>query len=366
MTGRRSLLLSATAMAALLGASSSGAMAFDEVNWTWNKLVDENVVIDINIANDLVPSGLVEVEKLQMHFGNINAKAKVEGIYNNAAGEGGEEGGVVVIDETFSFDTTYSDEPNPEGLPINSAVGTGGEPLTAELLEGGTNNENLNQLLFDIRVQGEIPFEDLDFVLDAADLPKIENAATAVANNQTIESDVGLYLHDAQFAAGNINSIGGFENSDDPNALAFLIGAALIAAVDEDLEGVNLHTDIAALLTVGAATGFIDKADIEAKAKVSDILNAYVENSATAVTNNASFSVQSDGTEPNIMIADLTQWGYADVTARAKVEDVTLNGYTGFGAAGFGGGLGEVTPIVSNTATAVGNNLNIKVGVPSP
>ena len=100
---------------------------------------------------------------------------------------------------------------------------------------------------------------------------------------------------------------------------------------------------------------------------MSDILNAYVDNSATAVANNASFEIlDGSGSNNKVVVADLTQFNYGDVNARASVRDVELNGYDGFGLAGLGGGGDDVTPIVSNVATAVGNNLSIKVGVPVP
>ncbi|MDQ2704296.1 MAG: hypothetical protein M3Y43_03960, partial [Pseudomonadota bacterium] len=268
------------------------------------------------------------------------------------------------IDETFNFQTTTSDVTDPSTvLPVAGTPG-GPTPLTADLTDG-TLDEGSDELDFNIRFQGEVPVV-LDDAIDAVDLPKVENAATSVANNQSIEADVPIYLHDAQFAAGGFNpTCGDTEGGECPDAVGFLLGALGLFEVDGQLDDINEHTSIAGLMTVAAATGFVNPAEITATANVSDIINAYVENSATAVTNNASYTIESADPNNHIMIADLTQWGYANVNATATVEQVALNGYTGFGAAGLGGGLSEdIVPIVSNSATAVGNNLSIKVGVP--
>ena len=70
----------------------------------------------------------------------------------------------------------------------------------------------------------------------------------------------------------------------------------------------------------------------------------------------------------HIVIADITQFAYANVTAVSNVCDVSLNDYSNLspnvGEDGelVDGKLGR--PIVSSTATAVGNNVSITVGVP--
>ncbi|MBU0581680.1 MAG: hypothetical protein KKB66_00685 [Alphaproteobacteria bacterium] len=373
MTRYKRLLLGATASAALLGGAP--AYAFEIVDWTWDKDVNETVTINTYITTTLVPDGLVQVEKLQAHFGNLNATANVSGVHNNPSAS--TSGGIASVDETFTFDpVNYNSINGNFPCTVNAATGPcilmtqpgaddGDSALTASLLPTGDITEDDNDLHFQIRVTGDVTVPPGDGVtIDAVDLPKVENAATAVANNQSISADVPLYLHDAQFAAGGFNPTcgDGESNGGCPDALGFLIGAYGVTVLDNQLDGINEHTSMAGLLTVAAATGFIEPASITATANVSDILNAYVENSATAVTNNASFSVLSDLPANHAVVADLTQWGYANVNAAASVNQVVLNDYTGFGAAGLGGGYDGITPIVSNSATAVGNNLSIKVG----
>lgn len=374
MTRYKRMLLGATASAALLGGAP--AYAFEIVDWTWDKDVTETVTITTTVTTDLVPDGLVQVEKLQMHFGNLNATSNVASVHNNPG-----TGGGGTVDELFDAELNYIDgSPANEndttesatnaisGSPATVFTAQGGSGFTLDIVDQGGNDfgnvdENAELATFQLHLQGTLVPEG---EIAAVDLPKVENAATAVANNQSISADVPIYLHDAQFAAGAFTPTcsDGDSNAGCPDEFGFLLGAYGVTILDNQLDGINEHTSIAGLLTVAAATGFIEPASITASATVSDVLNAYVENSATAVTNNASFSVLS-GTQANhIVVADLTQWGYANVGASASVGGVTLDNYTGFGAAGLGGG-GDITPIVSNSATAVGNNLSIKVGSPA-
>jgi hypothetical protein len=374
MTNYKIWLLGAVASAALMSAAPA-AFAFDQVDWAWDNVTHEDLNLDIDVTTNIDPTGLVQVEKLQAHFGNITAVSNVSGINNNAAGA--TDG---TIDQTFDAainyidgspaninDTAESATNAISGPPASSFTSQTVGGLTVSLVDQGAGNygnvdEIGEQANFQINVSGTLAAAG---ALDAADLPKVENAATAVSNNQSISADVPLYLHDAQFAAGDFNTTcgGDGEGGSCPDALGFLIGAYGVTQVDGELQDLNEHTSIAGLLTVAAATGFIEPAAVSASASVSDILNAYVENSATAVTNNASFSISSDNPANHVVVADLTQWGYANVSAAASVTDVNLNNYTGLGAAGFGGS-GDITPIISNSATAVGNNLSIKVGTP--
>jgi hypothetical protein len=363
MTRYKRLLLGATASAALLGGAP--AYAFEIVDWTWDKEITETVTITTTINTDVVPEGLVQVEKLQVHFGDVSATANVAGVHNEPAVP--TDGGVNSLDETFVFTGVGDQDPDPTEFPETLGVGDGDtNGLVATLVPPSTYDEGNQDFSFQVRVTGDVTVPAGEGAIDAGDLPKVENAATAVANNQSISADVPIYLHDAQFAAGAFNPTcgDGESNGGCPDALGFLIGAYGVTVLDNQLDGINEHTSMAGLLTVAAATGFIEPASITASASVSDILNAYVDNSATAVTNNASFSILSENPDNHVVVADLTQWGYANVSAGASVSGVTIDGYTGFGDAELGGG-GDITPIVSNTATAVGNNLSIKVGVPA-
>jgi hypothetical protein len=263
-------------------------------------------------------------------------------------------------------------------LDWNSPAGGSVNPLTGSVYSSDNANIVVTGIPSDAAPAGNADElgDDADFqfsvtatfdptaladVYDAADLPKIENAATAVANNQSIKSDVPIMLHDAQFNFGGFND---YSDASEGEVIQGVIGLLAAGFAFEEYADSNLHTAELLAFSAAAAGGIITPGKVEAKAKVSDILNAYVDNSATAVGNNLSASIESETAANHIIVADITQFNYADVKAKAKVEDVSINNYEGFGAAGLGGGGADITPIVSNVATAVGNNLSIKVGVP--
>jgi hypothetical protein len=330
------------------------------VDWEWHKNIQEDWDIDVTIDIDLVPTGIVQIEKLQMHFGDVNSFAKVFGIDNNPPAEG-DENGLIQIEEYFSGSLAYND-PDAAGTegainPIASGLFNdinGPNQLFVELDPTAPNNGNVNEqgnnVDFRIKVSGEIEVAALGDPIDGAALPEVVNAATSVANNQQIVSTSALMLHDAQIAAGDINPINGEQG--DPDEIAFLIAAYGLTLVDDELEGLNEHTDLAVLTILGAATGFVEPADIDADAWAFFITNATVDNSATAVGNNASYEINTDNAANATMIADLTQLLIGDVNAVALAGGIEVTNYD----------LTDLDrPLVENIATAVGNNLNIKV-----
>jgi hypothetical protein len=368
MSIRKTGLLAASAAAALMTMPPTAAFAFDVVDWDWQKLVDETVDINVTIDDTIDPTGIVEVEKLQAHFGNITATSTIDGVTNNAPGDANGDG-LVTIDEVHQASLDYGPSDSGSVNPIvgpNEFTPPADNKVTVALEPVGTSYGNVNEdganVDFAVRITGEIPLDQLGGVKDAVDLPSVENAATAVANNQDIYSESAVMLHDAQIAAGAFNT----DCGDASCADAFLYGADLIAGVDGELDGTNVHTTLAALATLGAATGYLQPATVSANATVYNILNATVDNSATAVTNNMAVEIAAANPGDATMIADITQWGYANVNATALLDScygecldpaVQIDGYANLGVLD--------GPIVSNTATAVGNNLSIKVSAPA-
>ena len=368
MTRRQRLLFSSAAAAVIAGGLASKAMAFDVVDWKWEKYVDVTETINITVNDTFDLSGLVELEKWQLNFGDVTATATASGIYNNTPGVGGDGTVLVPIDGSGTFDLSYVDPADDSGTQ-----GSPGEVLPTVVqdasgldltISGGTADENTNTLSgigYEFGGQVEVQVGDLTLPgeNDAVDLPEVLNTATAVANNQSITTTTALQLDDLQIAAGDINSIN--QENGNPDARAFLIGALGVTQVDNQLGGINQNYDMAALAIIGAATGFIEPTDISATATVSDILNASVDNSATAVGNNASYKINAATPGDGYIVADLTQLVIGDVTALASATDISVNNYNNFGGAGFGNLSDPQTPLVSNVATAVGNNLNINV-----
>jgi len=348
-------LKSARTLAASLGVlaigalAASPAMAFDDVDWDWYKDVNEKVDIDVDIDIDLESTGLVEVEKLQIFLGNVSAESKVHDITNYQ------------YDRDQYFDSKFY----VDGQKID-ALGHGLEFIFC-LCKG--DNCDVDERAFDALV----------------DLPSVVSAATAVGNNQSITSDVPVFLHDGQFVANTQF------NNYDYEALKAAMPASLNGGNGGYNAG-NLHTDLAILFTLASGFGLLTPAEITATSTVYNIKNATVDSSATAVANNLSVTLESDidgtqaaalktsticipsysnswcgggnhdGGDPllsnHVVIADITQFAYANVSAVSNVCDVEISEYTNLAPDVLG------RPLVNSVATAVGNNVSITVGVP--
>lgn len=358
-TLRKTRLMGSAAGAALVLGLAGPAFAFQEVDWEWNKTVDELVIKRVNIEAEINPTGMTEVEKVQIHIGDVNATSDVRDVTNTPFREGGAGQGVA-ISETFEVNTLL-DEGNNDIIE-GTDLADGDDPangIEAQLVEGQVSESGtaLDPTTLTFHIEGVVPFE---FVggesLDAAlELPAVESAATAVGNNQQITSEVAVQLHDGQYLFDSFGENGG--TGGGPSV-------PVIGSPGDDIDngetqvdgGNNQLQDVALLLGIGAIAGVIDRADITATSTVSGIVNATVDSSATAVGNNLSVEVNGTTTGDALLIGDVTQFAYADVSATSMVSNVSVTGYHN---------LAAVSPIVSSTATAVGNNVSISVSSPS-
>ncbi len=351
------VLLASASLVALGLATASDAKAFDAVDWEWDKDVIEvvNINADIDVVN--TPSGMVQLEKLQVQLGNVEAESIVSGINNNTAGESGS--GLAAINETLTFTVGYEDQEGSGG-PINLVedLSTSGG-LTAAITGGAVDEDgdSIDEISIDLSGTTEVIPVD---AIDAIDLPTINSVATALGNSQAIESDVSVQLHDGQFLAGTFNVEEGGEGSDvDLSALETTVGLLPNTG--------NTHTDIAALVGAAGATGLIEPASVTANSDVSNILNALVNSNATAVGNNIDVAVDAVISDDAVVIGDVTQVAYANLSATSTVTGVDVNNYTNFGAANMGPLAGEnLVPLVNSVATAVGNNFAVRVSSPGP
>jgi len=302
----KSARILAASMAVLaVGAMATPAMAFDNVDWSWKKTIEQREYINVWIDLNVDTTGLVEVEKLQIFLGNLDAQSTVSHVYNSQDQDGHYE----YIRYCYCYIPVWVDpsEYAPTELPI------------------------------------------------------VRSIATAVGNNQSITSDVPVYLHDGQFVANTRYNNDSYDIGTPFNGYH---------------ESGNLYTDLALLFTLGAAAGLLKAADIHAYSDVSYIQNASVESSATAVANNISVDLESDvngtcttdclGKSNHIVIADITQFAYANVSAVSNVYNVTADNYTGLrlitSPDGNANTPDPIVPLVSSIATAVGNNVSISVG----
>lgn len=352
-------VLLASAAVAMMGAATP-AFAFDTVNWEWNKLIEENILKDVTVTINVEPTGMTEIEKKQDFIGDVTATSTVTNVSNNPPGELSGDG-IVLVEDFFAIHTLTDDSTDPTTIDPAPAVFGSELALQVELL-GGTLDEGSDELDMLFRVFGEVDISEFLQAgeLDAIDLPKVESFATAVGNNQDIYSTTSIQLHDGQFLWGD------FIADEDPAVAASNLSTLLSFTPNLG----NTHTSGAAYLTFAGALGMIAPSSISATSTVTSILNASVDSDATAVANNMSVELEAFTPDDALLIADITQYAYADVSATSLVDDVTVNNYTGFGAAGMGpcGGceLGDVQiPLVSSTATAVGNNLSVRVSSPS-
>jgi len=324
-------LKSARTLAASLGVlagvalAASPAMAFDKVDWNWTVYKTQYEHVDVDVDINIDATGLVQIEKLQIFLGDVKAYANVYGVYNNP-------------DHTY-VKVAYEEQVyNPWTHKWETVTKYRYEPLA----------------------------------LDVAQLPEVKNAASAFGNLQVITSDVPIFLHDGQFVANAGEDDDWWrDDSIDPQTAIFGLGLALSGI------GGNTHTDLAKVFTWGAVTGVLDKAEIKAEANVGHIVNATVDNSAFAAANLIQATIESNlnggavtktcdwyhcttVTPPSnhLLQADITQFAYADVTAKANVYGVSVTGYDLDGLD---------RPLVNNVATAIGNAVIISVGpVPVP
>lgn len=372
---RKILLASAAVMALGLGIPSD-ARAFDDTDWNWSVDVDKNITENVNINVDINPSGMATIENLQENIGNVTSTATIDNFTNSPPGIG--EDGFVTIDETITVTSNF-DKPVGVGNSVpNSGGGVnddGDSPLTSTYL-GGSLSEQANGFtaINDVNLTGQIALENVEGVNSAFDLPKIENAATSVGNNFSLESEVALNLNSGQLNYGGFNVPDpDFTQGQNPIVDQAQYLGQTYNSVD------NAHVGKVYSAGLAAALGIITQGEVTATASVGNlgpqsILNATVENSATAVGNNFSVALNAITSDDASMVADNTQFNYANTTSTATVNDVYLDSYADLGAAGFGpcGGcqvdgvnVGDQIPVISNVATSVGNNASIKITSPS-
>lgn len=358
---RKKLLLASAAVAVIgSGIVSTPAMAFDEVNWTWDKFVTENVLMDVDFDIVTAPSGMVEIEKIQMQIGDVTATSTVSNITNNPPVDDTAEPAPAPIPTNFEIDLKAHYDDNEEDNPITSVELLNGDE-TGLSLSNATghvdNNMEKIYMTYDLTVpveQQPAPIPEGIAIGErmAFDLPQVASAATAVGNNQDISSSVSVQLHDAQYLFGDATG-------DTSGELSGLF--------DSEETG-NTHTNAASSLVAAVTAGDIAPALVTADSSVTAILNATVDSSATAVGNNMSVDLAAFTPDDAFMIADVTQFSYADVTATSLVDDVTIEGYSDMGAAGLGPVPldidGTQTPIANSVATAVGNNFSVTVNSP--
>jgi hypothetical protein len=195
---------------------------------------------------------------------------------------------------------------------------------------------------------------------ELVDLAHVVSQATAVANLATVEGNSAVFVHDGQFAIGGI----GHKYRGIPTQNGSLEELAVNPEYNSKFWHYdpidNTHHDLVEIGLVAAALGLIQSADIEATSKVYAIENASVDSTATALANMHSIDVEAAKATDVMVIADLVQFSYADVTATSRVAGVSADHFEGLGTL-VDGEVGR--PLVNSVATAVGNLSTITVEV---
>ncbi|MEM7122324.1 MAG: hypothetical protein AAF563_13655 [Pseudomonadota bacterium] len=345
--GKATLLAGASAVA--MGLASTQASAFDTVDWDWYADIYEKVLIKVKIDPEFDPSGLVQVEKLQIFVGDVKANAWVEAVLHKPAAPGYD---IVRLESggSGSFEGKFSGyfSGHTQGKVLDEEIaylteekkcwwGKGCkewiEPHYVKDIDpfyGKTKGHVGGKLYGGFEWSGyqEVLVPD-PFTLDQ--LPLVEITATAIGNAESIDSDVAVMVHEGQFVVGD----------GDHAYLPYW------------LSGKNEHTQLADALLYLALNGQLEKANISANAGSWYIQQAQADISATAVANSNSINVDAATPDDAVVIADLTQFAYADVTANAYLGLHVIDNYVDLGT--LDGALTSVT------ATAVGNVSNITV-----
>jgi hypothetical protein len=396
------------------------AFAFDNVEWSWDGNVDTNVSVDLNIDD---PAEFSMVEILQEKLGSTSATSNVHGIHNNQPIMSETSGTFTFEGEAWSNNSPSSLDPdvadfsettsgnvdgidagqgtNPSSFGIaNGPVGNnpdseGGIASAGGAFEGaditvtgavydpfgadGVGNGESDGVIFTVSVDNIQPSDSYDA---ATELPKLNATATALANNASVSGEGVVNVHAGQFAFDA--ATGGEPAGGDAASANYSMG-------NQTSPNTNLSGALG--LTLLALNGDIAPSSVTATTNAYDIDNFAVDASATALANNMNISVQSvsageppvdgdtqsmsaafnhggngdwgnggdtdvDGIQPDVaLISDVTQFAYANVTANSNIYDVNLNHYTGLGS------LDQ--PVINGAATAIGNNLSIKVGAPA-
>ena len=316
-------LLASVAAGAISVLAASPAAAFDEMNWSWDLSVEEQVIKDIYILPEaFLPTGMVLVQDLQVFIGSLESTSTVKDITNVQPTEGGVGG----EDDTIEFEFTYDNSGDPHGLDQDLSQNV----LDVAVLEGSNN------------VSGTLSLDGVQLDASASlnalkELPEVISAATSVANNTSIESAVMVELDEGQF----VFDVTGDRSSPVQNPNADLSANADVAYAQN--------------LALNAILGDLSASQITATSTVKDIVNASVNSTATAVGNNLSIEVNAASAGDQIVMADAVQFAFADLTATSKVSNVTVSNYTN---------LGKIGALVNSAATAVGNNRSITVNAP--
>lgn len=344
---RSALLAGASALA--LGTGISQAHAFNVVSWDWNAFLLEcvNLHVDTNVTVD--PTGIAQIEKLQISIGDQNANAYVGAVINDPAVTYTQLTDTTTTNGYFGGNFKFSGAVYSQKIAsIKADLGKGGlklDPKYVPTVDPLKGSGSFGGKFHSVSTSTYYVPDPIDALTE---LPLIQVSAVALGNSESVTSDVAVALHEGQF---NFN-VG---QSTDPKWNPF--GGYKGNSADWTAAN-NTNLGLAATLLSDALDGTIAPANLTANAGIGTAVNYQVDLSAVAIGNNHSITLNAATPDDAMLIADLTQFSYSNNTANAVLGIQTVSNYTN---------LGKLNSALTNvSAIAAGNVSNITVTVPSP
>lgn len=399
-----------------LGLGLSQASAFDQVDWDWDLEIDQRIDIDLSYVGEFDPTGIVQVEKLQISLGNKTAVSTLYAFINDPHTSYEEGLTQTTVTQTdgwfgggFNFSGVIKDEEIAYLNNYNSYYGSYSVPVYApdyDFFYGGGHFGGAYSETVEVTVDIADPIDAL------LHLPQVEVSALAIGNSESITSTVGVLIHEGQFTVGEPTGEGGGINGyvevpvelavagtaegyididasgNNPNQRVYLVGIAgqpdgvsnteggvaginggedplavtgtatgtvlvPVLGTSDWLNADNEHTALADTMLSLALQGLITPAQLSATSSAGLVVNAAADISAISIANNHAIDLDAATADDATVVADLVQFAYADNVATASLGFHKVSNYTN---------LGELENALSRVSSvAAGNISNITV-----
>lgn len=399
MTYKKRLVLTTAIVGLAAGLGVGQAQAFDSLHWKWDANVDQNNFINKWVWGDFYPSGLAQIEKLQVNIGDTYSEVKFSGSY---AGPTSTDGSTTVLVDlgTLDFHAGKTANTTADGS-VSQNLGTTGD-VNPSLTGLGLSNFSYSGPAAAFNLDATIELGTIEVSvptiqpgsLDATtQLAHVIGTSTSVGNFDSISSTVETEVHTGQFNLGNLS------------------GGSDYTGFTQNYDGwgnTNEYHSYAEQLAAAIANGYVQQADVTSKARAGSWWNpidAAVQLDSFAAGNVETVSLQSTS-DPSlilpasrntsqgggwvqllstsghwenqttqspttyypvatdqVLVGDITQFNYGNVTSTAK----SYQNLTAFNNLGLYNGLGEAGLVSKLTSSSFGNFSQISVsGPPAP
>lgn len=229
-----------------------------------------------------------------------------------------------------------------------------GAALAMGMSIGSAQAFNYVDWSFDLSID---PCVRISVDLDPSSMTTVEADQLSVGDIRAISVVKDIEVEQPSTGHDDHHDFWSHDNDHGSAALAALTElGGIVSAATAVANNVNVDTNTQALfanIEQTASGGWFHLGEVTAKSIVKDIENLKVDSTATAVSNNVNLSQTVASLGDVTAVANVEQNSFMDVKAVSVVKDVELKNYSGLGSL--------TTPVISSTATAVGNNLNVSV-----